>query len=344
MPQRCDARLISQFQMLSWLFLLVSILTFCQVWGAAKYECGSVSIAAGAECQCGNKTFSYDDSWRQDTECCGKRGDCVLLPDGGAVCKTGTVCSGRRLWNCGDTRISRNGQCKCGSVTLQKSSYLKHEWCCGDCSYEEDTGDANCPDGVVMRGSDKSCNGQYCVDDTFYLCQSGDCIKTSYYGNCHGYRCSDVDICNSDDLQCDYDLCPGFNDAPATGHQECYNKDEETNDGVYNCLNRADERNLTRSEEIIDYESITPCEDWNDPGLMCGEDCKSLVYEWCNIDRPSSCRTNSSVFTKSNPQLCQNKTFWQQHNNTCHSFWGTQYIILVRGAEEESCTASFLYI
>ena len=132
MPQRCDARLISQFQMLSWLFLVVGILTFCQgigSWGTSSwypesYICGSVKTSG--VCQCGNKTFVNNDYW-SDTKCCGK-GDCVALPDGGAVCMTGSVCSNWLLWNCGDTRISDGSKCKCGSVTLQNSSYRVVLW------------------------------------------------------------------------------------------------------------------------------------------------------------------------------------------------------------------------
>ena len=53
---------------------------------------------------------------------------------------------------------------------------------------------------------------------------------------------------------------------------------------------------------------------------MCGEECyKNLQSQWCDIDErgKSTCSTNNSDFTLNNAQLCQNKTFWQQHNKTC---------------------------
>ena len=117
-----------------------------------------------------------------------------------------------------------------------------------------------------MTGYNNSCDGANCAKSEYFPCKSGgECVPKA--DMCHGYPlcadASDLDYCQQDKDICGYDYryskCPG---TTPYGHQECYRNDKGViNDQVYHCLTRQDEEIIgkEKSEDTIDYESITPC-------------------------------------------------------------------------------------
>ena len=281
-----------------------------------QYPCGDVQIADDSECHCGETTLTlYDDEY-----CCG-RAQCSIKDTGGGQCSAGTACSIANYdypWLCGDIIIPSDSECLCGGDRITRSKNRDDEqWCCLP-DTEQCSADGVCANGTVVTGYNKSCNGN-CGKREYFPCKSGgECVPKA--DMCHGYPvcadASDIDYCQQDTDICDHDYryskCPGT----PYGHQECYYKGL-ANDQVYHCLTRQDEEIIgkDKSEDTIDYESITPCNTTSRySGLMCGDTCV-WTSEWCNPSVPATSCQAQSTFSSQDPVLCQNNTFWS--NKSC---------------------------
>ena len=245
---------------------------------------------------------------------------------------------------CGDVCInSLAGKwCNCGEERLFIRGYY---YCCVDHDYDFDYdtrtqcsvdihGFGHCPQGRVVSMED-TCNN-HCYNDyktsavvgwgSHYRCGDHQCVKTLFM--CRGYsQCPDsryVSECD-EDLKCT--LSPGDSYSKGVlvsdlsgGHYYC-DYDFNHNDGKYDTISREDETDLSiLSRKVqINYTSITECnnaDQFNLPGLMCGEKCWQYSY-WCLKGIVLSCGKYN--FSIDNKQLCANTTFWK--GKTCDFFY-----------------------
>ena len=298
------------------------------------WHCGGVKIDDDKQCKCHSEVLTKWNDY-QKRQCCGSD-TCYTDSNGDAICPDGIICNTRKnlQWVCGDIIIAQEKTCQCGSLspplTYRNYTYFGgFTWCCPSepCSYNQEDGTVICYNATIVKGKDKSCDAGTIWSRQYLSCKSGkQCVHKKYI--CHGdpwcLDWSDLGMCGPDNEDIcppntSYYKCPGAD--ISTDHQECYDIDKYTNNQQYNCLTRGDETTTEgRSDEMIDYESIIPCNGRNGNGLMCGLECVDIKF-WCNpfgAYFTSSCSTNTTTFTTLNPTLCQNRTFWQ--NIGCDSY------------------------
>ena len=223
------------------------------------------------------------------------------------------LCCSCQGWKCGDKVVESGKVCDCSGEEITEDDYYdRDKECCpppgpGHCEVTADDNDDydyydyyddyNYHD---MRGCPSHCE---VTSEGDVKCQNSTVYRL-YNQPCNG-RCEGRD----------FPACPNANIIQGSGHQQCYYRNY-TNDKTYDCLNRADEEQITLVDErgdIRDYSSVVPCEtlivgSWSE-GLMCDEMCVP-TYEWCN-GNGWSCGN----FTTTDAKLCQNYTFW--NNKDC---------------------------
>ena len=75
---------------------------------------------------------------------------------------------------------------------------------------------------------------------------------------------------------------------------------------------------VIENRKKIDITSFIPCLDTdNNPGVMCGADCR-LSHLWCNGDFVASCDTGSGLVNTTDPVLCSNPLVWR--NVSCSQY------------------------
>ena len=309
--------------MLKTLFLLTILcrLTSC------NWSCGGVLIADEKQCKCGHEVFTKEKQDKWSRQCCGPD-TCYIDGNGDAVCQDGVPCNTSKSmpWNCGDVLIAQDKTCLCGSSSLSyRQHHLRFRWCCpsaaGQCFYNEEDGSAVCHNATVIKGRNNGCDGGVCYNRDYLSCRSGNqCVDKDY--TCHGQPVcsdgSDVDMCGP----MNKDVCPpNFYytkcSADFAAHQECYDFGLGGIDNQeYDCITRGDETYGDTLEQIVDYNSITPCSDQHvATGLMCGQVCVD-ISKWCSrYSVPCSTFYANSLkltsFNTDSPKLCQNRTFWK---------------------------------
>lgn len=236
--------------MLLLLFLTAPVSSYdsCRVGG---YLCGDLCLPGSNDlCICGNTILRVNSK----EYCCSDE-----------PCTLGEL----QIY---DFAIQRNGTCITGKPTLFTKT------CHGQCNYHPDHEDRN---EYTFSGS-----GYY--SRSHYPCKSGDqCVPED--GLCSGAAlCQDKsDLLICEDLECVYPLAScSLNQ---TLQNNCYNPNTLT-DGMYDCLNRFDETDtfIKKTEQTVDYNSLTPCNSTDRPGLL-GLNCshsndqgaswrKSIVY------------------------------------------------------------------
>ena len=249
--------------------------------------------------------------------------------------RCGEECSARSQYKCGEICVENQHQCHCGDKNITYDDWhLNERLCCvppdQDCSLE--AGDVTCTAGEVIEKYKESCNGNCWDSEFFFGCETTKerCIK--YRDLCHGFPLcrdkSDIKFCTAS-MECqgpqEWDPMTrcgaGKGDNTSIGHGECYySKNTEDNNGRYDCLDRSDELE-TDATNSIDYTSlITPAQYWEKnstsgellmrlPSIECQENRGN--WFWCNNQTEFTC-FNVSL---RNPVLCQNHTFWENHEN-----------------------------
>merc|ERR1719264_710515 len=236
---------------------------------------------------------------------------------------------GLENWKCGDICIPQSKTCHCGGDKIQFNETLQNEdWCC----------------------SEKPCTELGVWEITFD--EYGDQSPLNGFGWSEGANCSSGKAlllmqpcegkCN-DNREIDwlqdfrsYIPCPPTTEnAPVS---QCIRQGEES-DNQFQCLNRADEnpfspQGITRSSTLDLSTILTNCTLSSGPlkgfpGLACpntflpqiGYDSMSECapyFFWCRKDIPIYCEYGSIDFVATDPQVCKNASFWQQHP-TCGS-------------------------
>ena len=271
--------------------------------------------------------------------------DCDLSDDGYIMDHWDIVtdnCDHECGWvKCGDVCIfaKADNRCYCGEERLRL--VRGYDYCCVDHSPDNRTqcsvdryGDGHCPLGRVVSMS-KTCNN-HCFNDyetsavvgwgSQYRCGDHQCVPTWFM--CRGFPLCpdsrDVSECG-EDLKCvldsDYSYSKGVLVSDLSGGHYYCDYDNSYNDGIYDTITREDETdlNILSRKVQINYTSITECADqYNQPGLMCGERCLP-TRNWCQGG--SSCGKYN--FSTNNKQLCANTTFWS--GKTCEKFYSNGY-------------------
>ena len=252
------------------------------------------------------------------------------------------ICDQECGWlQCGDVCINslHGNLCYCGEERLDL--YGGSHYCCVDHSLDNRTqcsvdryGYGSCPQGRVVSQRD-TCNN-HCFNDygtsavvgwwSLYLCGDHQCSVAPNI--CLGYPLCpdsrDVSECN-EDLRCVLDPRVSHTKGVLVsdlsgGHHYCH-YDKYLNDGEYDTITREDETdlNILSRKVKINYNSITECntagDQFNLPGLMCGEVCLKHS-DWC-METPFSCGKYN--FSTNNKQLCANTTFWA--GKSCDTFY-----------------------
>ena len=142
------------------------------------------------------------------------------------------------------------------------------------------------------------------------------------YEMCHGYTlCQDgTDLEQCSALTCDtsrYSASPRQSSCGTlenTAHRECY-KPSRGNDGSYDCLNRRDEKSVTRDTSVrIDFSELKSFKDlYGKVCLTCGSDCVPR-YDWCREEKSRPCETENSSFNTASKEICSNATIWREKN------------------------------
>ena len=135
------------------LYLLVNL---CH----GDWLCGDALIEDQAACLCGNKTFTRDDHYNDNINCCGP--DTCTITETGASCPGGQTCksSGYGTMLCGDILIP-NTTCYCGAEKITGDDWRDGKFCCpssspSQCFMTQD-GNGHC-DGTVKTGILAGCD------------------------------------------------------------------------------------------------------------------------------------------------------------------------------------------
>ena len=236
-------------------------------------------------------------------------------------------CQSKWTYYCGNIYISVCALCVCGDNTFSYggNDLVIGKKCCpapGEECHTNDEGDGVCNNGIMINRRSQSCH---------YAHFSCDNRTVNQYEMCHGYGlCQDgTDLEQCSALGCDNDhdyYYIYYNDYYAscgtntnTGHREC-DHTSEGNDGSYDCLNRRDEKIVSRDTSVrIDFSELKKC-DYNKgrvDGLTCGSDCIPNT-EWCREEKSRSCETENSSFNTASKEICSNATIWRENNITCN--------------------------
>ena len=87
-------------------------------------------------------------------------------------------------------------------------------------------------------------------------------------------------------------MCPNNDITQGSEHKQCYARDY-SNDGTYNCVNRADEEYLRLLEDTENYSSVVPCNNATDfynltvPGRIITNNIDFLIAH-CHQRSPTS--------------------------------------------------------
>ena len=251
------------------------------------WPCGDnwVEYGSGKLCDCSGDEITQDDWGRRRKGCCPPpgRGNCEVTTEGNVRCNNSHVCYFPYM--CGDTRLGYDKTCHCSADVFSDVDYVNNKGCCpppgqGHCEVT-DGGNVKCHNSTVYHRETQPCND----------------------------KCSDPR----------YTLCPKETVTQGSGHPQCYHTDYN-NDRTYNCVNRADEKQIRLEDTGEDYSSVVPCDnptDWRGdpvggPGLMCGDRCYP-TYKWCKYT------VSCGSFTTTDANLCQNYTLWNNVNCTWYN-------------------------
>ena len=211
-------------------------------------------------------------------------------------------------WKCGNICIPTKEPCHCGGVKIQYKYIQNEEWCCSEkpCTslgeYEK-TGDPL----FEIYGWSKGGN-----------CSSGKVLHLSQ--PCQG-------MCNDE-----YSTDPCPTKAKNSSVNQCILQGD-VNDKLFTCLNRADENPFSLQtitdldlSDILTKCTMGPGKYEKLPGLACPNTefspdnitlSRCLPYfSWCYD--PIYCGYGPVNFLASDPQICKNASFWQEHTTCGH--------------------------
>ena len=279
----------------------------------------------------------------------------VTSPAASREANTGNTraeCYTEDTYECGDIRISACAQCVCGHNTFSYKDYkTKYDRICcpapGEECHTNDKGDGVCNNGILIDIY-QSCD---------YAHFSCDNRTVNQYEMCHGYGlCQDgTDLEQCSALGCDpgrdESLCEDVTNANSA-HRECFDW-RKGNDGSYDCLNRRDEKIVTRDTSVrIDFSELKKCSDYEGnmdmdiDGLTCGPGSNCINnFDWCREEKSRSCETETSSFNTASKEICSNAIFWREKNITCDFLMdGIIYQGVRCGGNKQHCIWPHLFL
>ena len=231
---------------------------------------------------------------------------------------------------CGDQCISSYG-CYCGSDTI--NPHYDDDHCCGEsCTFDSVWGGVcrqgrklskSSPCNTKMRCYNSYQHSQYISGKSHYTCPDS-CVP--WQSMCRG-----VSHCEGDTQECGPHLrCPpryhdgnyiwhnvkrhNISSSLVPGHHYCVGVDvwdDQINDGKFDTIDRSDETLVRATQSPLDLNitSFTRCTSYNDPGVMCGTECR-VSGDWCRDDLTDICNTGSGNISTNNSSLCQQPQVW----------------------------------
>ena len=234
----------------------------------------------------------------------------------------------------GDQCVPWFTPCQCGDTRMD--GYSGTEYCCVPpsvtCTRAQD-GNVTCPEGQVLPLSEPchhKCYNDYKTSLYYhyifghYTCQSVEkCVPI--LDMCHGNDitgCGDVQECDSH-LRCWQFAGTKLNSLATdiiSSHHFCSYPVLHYGTHKYEYIDRSDENliNPVAPAVKIDYSYLESCTVLGQPGVPCHYDggVKCLYnYLWCRQDQVFSCYMNNDTkLSTADKVLCQNATFWGNHD------------------------------